>query len=91
MMVTRDGFFAGPDGALDWPNVDEEFDEFTAKQLDELRIMVNPVVLGEGKHLFTGIHGKLRVKLLNTRSFRSGNVLLQYHVLRRIQSDTDQV
>jgi dihydrofolate reductase len=178
MVVTLDGFFAGPDGALDWHNVDEEFDEFAAKQLDEvdtllfgretyqgmaeywttpaakesdpsiankmnglpkvvfsrtlekvewensrlvrdhvgeevadlkrregralailgssnlatsllemglldeLRIMVNPVVLGEGKHLFAGIHDKLRLRLLNTRSFRSGNVLLQYHVLR---------
>ncbi len=46
--------------------------------LDELRIMVNPVVLGEGKSLFAGMHEKHNLKLLKTRTFRSGNVLLYY-------------
>ena len=44
--------------------------------IDELRIMVNPVVLGNGKPLFKGIHEKLNLKLLKTKTFRSGNVLL---------------
>ena len=46
--------------------------------VDELRLMVNPVVLGKGKPLFEGIHEKLNLKLLKTRTFRSGNVLLCY-------------
>ena len=46
--------------------------------IDELRIMVNPVVLGNGKPLFTGIHDRLNLKLIKTRTFRSGNVLLYY-------------
>ena len=46
--------------------------------IDELRIMVNPVVLGNGKPLFTGIHGKVKLKLIKIRTFRSGNVLLYY-------------
>jgi len=46
--------------------------------LDELRIMVNPVVLGNGKPLFTGIHDKVNLKLIKIRTFRSGNVLLYY-------------
>ena len=46
--------------------------------VDELRIMVNPVVLGNGKPLFKGIHHKLNLKLLKTKTFRSGNVLLYY-------------
>jgi dihydrofolate reductase len=46
--------------------------------LDELRIMVNPVVLGSGKPLLKGIHDKLNLKLLKTMPFRSGNVLLYY-------------
>jgi dihydrofolate reductase len=46
--------------------------------IDELRIMVNPVVLGNGKPLFKGIDEKLNLKLLKTKTFRSGNVLLYY-------------
>ena len=46
--------------------------------LDEFRIMVNPVILGDGKSLFQGIDAKLDLKLLKTRAFRSGNVLLYY-------------
>jgi len=46
--------------------------------LDELRIMVNPVVLGNGKPLFTGIHDKVKLKLIKIRTFRSGNVLVYY-------------
>lgn len=46
--------------------------------VDELRIMVNPVVLGSGKALFHGIHDKLNLKLLKTKTFGSGNVLLYY-------------
>jgi len=50
--------------------------------LDELRIMVNPIVLGRGKLLFQGIHDKLSLKLLNTRIFNSGNVLLYYQPIK---------
>ena len=46
--------------------------------IDELRIMVNPIILGSGKSLFNGIHDKLNLKLLKTRTFRSGNVLHYY-------------
>lgn len=46
--------------------------------VDELRLMVNPVVLGKGRPLFEGIHEKLNLKLIKTRVFRSGNVLLCY-------------
>ena len=174
MMVSLDGFFEGPDHELDWHNVDAEFNEFAADQLnevdmllfgwktyelmagfwpidpakqdspviaekmntlpkivfsrkerkvewentrlisenvdrevtklknqpgkniaifgssnlcvsliqmgliDEFRIMVNPVVLGKGHTLFNGIQDKLYLKLLKTRTFKSGNVLLYY-------------
>jgi dihydrofolate reductase len=173
-LITLDGFFAGPNGEIDWHNVDDEFQEFAIDQLnsadgllfgratyqlmagfwptpdaarqapgvaarmnslsktvvsktlasvewnntrlvkenvqeelaklkqqpgkdllllgsadlastltglrliDEYRIMVNPVVLGKGKPLFKNIDHKLAFKLLATRVFRAGNVLLYY-------------
>jgi dihydrofolate reductase len=51
--------------------------------IDELRVMVNPVVLGNGKSLFKGIHEKLNLKLLKTKTFRSGNVLLYYQPINK--------
>jgi dihydrofolate reductase len=51
--------------------------------LDECRIMINPVVLGHGKSLFKGIHDRLGMKLLRTKTFHSGNVLLYYEPARK--------
>ncbi len=45
--------------------------------IDELRIYVHPVVLGEGKPLFPRNH-RARFALLETWVFRSGVVLLRY-------------
>ena len=178
-MITLDGFFAGPNGDIDWHGVDDEFNEFAITQLDavdvllfgrvtyelmasywptadalindpiiakqmnhlpkivfsrtlekadwqntrlvkgniaeeisklkqqpgkdliifgsadlsatltnldlidEYRVMVNPVVLGSGKPLFQGIQNTLHLKLVNTRTFASGNVLLYYQPVRK--------
>jgi len=46
--------------------------------LDEIRVILNPVILGSGKTLFQGLPGKLKLKLLNSQVFRSGNVLIYY-------------
>jgi dihydrofolate reductase len=46
--------------------------------VDEYRVMVNPVALGDGKSLFNGLNHKLNLKLLKTKPFKSGNVLLYY-------------
>ena len=47
-----------------------------ANLLDEVRIMVNPVFVGEGSTLFEGLSKDL--KLTSTRTFKNGNVLLTY-------------
>lgn len=46
--------------------------------IDEIRVIVNPVVIGSGRSLFEELAGKLELELLKTRAFRSGNVLLCY-------------
>lgn len=46
--------------------------------IDEYRIMVNPIILGNGNPLFKGIKDRIKLKLEKTRSFRNGNVLLYY-------------
>ena len=51
--------------------------------IDEHRIMLNPVVLGQGIPLFQGVRVPLKLKLVNTRTFRSGNTLLCYQPDRK--------
>lgn len=46
--------------------------------IDEYQFMVDPVVLGDGTPMFQSIKQKLDLKLTNTRTFKSGVVLLCY-------------
>ncbi len=46
--------------------------------IDEYRIIVNPIVLGSGNPLFSGLKDRLHLELVNSRVFRNGNVLLCY-------------
>lgn len=46
--------------------------------IDEFQIVVNPVVLGNGRTMFAGLKEKLTLKLTKTRAFGNGNVLLWY-------------
>lgn len=174
MVVTLDGYYEGPNGEFDWPNVDDEFNEFAISQLndidtllfgrvtyegmasywptpaaleddpavaermnsidkvvfsstldtadwenttlikekavdaitelkrqpgrylaifgspnltasllkhgliDELRVMVNPILLGAGKSLFKTLKDRVPLELRQTTTFSSGNVLLTY-------------
>lgn len=52
-----------------------------AGQLDELRIMINPIAIGTGKSLFQTLIQPMPLKLVQTRIFESGNVLLTYRPL----------
>jgi dihydrofolate reductase len=46
--------------------------------VDEFRIMVNPVALGAGTPLFSGLKKQTNFKLIAVRKYSSGNVLLTY-------------
>ncbi|MGB8887435.1 MAG: dihydrofolate reductase family protein [Candidatus Korobacteraceae bacterium] len=48
--------------------------------IDEYHFLVHPIVVGEGRRLFEGINlqEKLRLKLLESKNFRSGCVALRY-------------
>lgn len=46
--------------------------------IDEFRVIVNPLILGQGISLFQGLQNQLNLKLLKAETFESGNVLLKY-------------
>jgi dihydrofolate reductase len=51
--------------------------------VDQLRIMVNPVVLGAGKSAFSTAAERIDLRLVRSRPFDSGNVLLYYEPAAR--------
>jgi len=46
--------------------------------VDEFRLMVNPIAIGNGTPLFAGISRPFKMKRLDSRTFNSGNVLNTY-------------
>jgi dihydrofolate reductase len=53
---------------------------FTENNLiDEYQIMIDPVAIGSGTSVFSGIRAPLTLKLNRVRTFKSGVVLLYYH------------
>jgi dihydrofolate reductase len=48
--------------------------------IDELRLIVHPIVLGGGKAPFAGVRDRHTVKLVDSNAGRSGRVVLTYQV-----------
>lgn len=48
--------------------------------VDEFRLSVHPIILGEGKPLFIDIKQRVNLKLVETRRFSFGVVQLCYHL-----------
>jgi hypothetical protein len=88
-LASLDGFFEGPSREIDWHIVDSAFNTFAVDTLetadvliDEVRLILTPVFLGGGNTLFDGVKARHKLKLLSTRSFESGNVLVTYRPVR---------
>lgn len=58
-------------------------DLITGGFVDEYRLFVYPVVLGHGKRLFENATNMPKLELIETKSFRSGVVLLTYQAVRK--------
>jgi dihydrofolate reductase len=52
--------------------------------LDELRVMVCPIVLGQGRSLFEDLKDRVSLTLLRVRRFESGNLVLTYRPSPRV-------
>jgi len=46
--------------------------------IDEFRFTISPVVIGAGTPIFRGLGRRLKLELIKTRKFRSGNVIQYY-------------
>jgi len=46
--------------------------------LDELRVMICPIVLGQGRSLFENLNERVSLTLLRVKQFASGNVVVTY-------------
>jgi dihydrofolate reductase len=46
--------------------------------IDEFRFTINPVVIGAGTPIFQGLDRQLKLELIKTRKFRSGNIMHYY-------------
>jgi dihydrofolate reductase len=46
--------------------------------IDEFQIVVNPIVLGNGRTMFNGVTQRPTLKLARSRTFGDGNVVLNY-------------
>ena len=46
--------------------------------VEELQLCVHPVIAGKGLPLFEDINDRIKLKLLNTKTFRGGGVIFYY-------------
>lgn len=49
--------------------------------VDTIRLLITTTALGQGKHLFASLRKPLSMRLIGTRTFASGSVLLEYESL----------
>jgi len=52
-----------------------------ANLVDEYRVLVHPVIVGEGGHLFDNVTGRKDLRLKSTKTFEHGAILVQYELV----------
>lgn len=53
-----------------------------ANLVDEYRILVHPVIVGEGRPLFSGIAGRKDLRLIHSQAFARGAILVHYELVK---------
>ncbi len=53
------------------------------KLIDEYLLLIHPIVLGKGKRLFEDLQSRIDLKLIETKTFSSGVVVIHYQKNRR--------
>jgi dihydrofolate reductase len=53
------------------------------KLIDEYQLCVHPVIAGSGLQLFKNINEKITLKLLKTKTFSGGAVILYYEPIKK--------
>jgi dihydrofolate reductase len=51
--------------------------------IDEYQVVIIPVVLGEGRTMFDGAPERMKLRLINSRTFDNGNTFLCYQPIRK--------
>jgi dihydrofolate reductase len=51
--------------------------------IDTYQVMLDPVALGDGTPILQGLKHKLDLQLVQTRTFKSGVILLSYEPLKK--------
>ena len=46
--------------------------------IDEIRLAVHPVIIGNGRPLFQNIHDRHKLKLIDVEGYKSGVILVKY-------------
>jgi dihydrofolate reductase len=46
--------------------------------IDEYQLVINPFIIGKGRNLFEGVQDQLNLRLVGSRTFKNGNVLVRY-------------
>lgn len=51
--------------------------------IDEFSLCIHPVILGSGTPMFPALHDRINLRLIETRTFGSGVVLLRYQLAEK--------